>query len=217
MAGLVRTLERRLERFVEGLSAALFRSGVGPVELGDRLVREADLLVSEGPTGPAIPNVWVVRAPLDVPADYDLDPLRRELAYVVNETARARGWRLEGPTRVTVLADESVPRGTIRADTSFEPGELPPWAELVGAGGRWQLRHNREAIGRSMEADIVISNPEVSRRHVLIWREGEDVLIADLDSANGTTLNGADVEHPETVVAGDLIGLGLVTVSYRPL
>ena len=213
----MRTLERRLERFVEGLSAALFRSGVGPVELGDRLVREADLLVAEGPAGPAIPNVWTVRAPLDVPEDYDLDPLRRELGFVLAETARTRGWRLEGPTRVRVVADDSVPRGTIRAETSIEPGDLGAWAEIVGAGSRWPVRHNREVIGRSIEADLVIPNPEVSRRHALIWREGEDVLIADLDSGNGTSLNGADVEHPETVVAGDLIGLGSVTVSYRPL
>ncbi|MBT8213548.1 MAG: DUF3662 and FHA domain-containing protein [Acidimicrobiia bacterium] len=217
MAGLVRTLERRLERFVEGLSAALFRSGVGPVELGDRLVREADLLVSEGPAGPAIPNVWKVHAPLDVPGDYDLSPLRRELAFVIDETARARGWRLEGPTRVTVVANDTVPRGTIRAETSIDPGDLGPWAEIVGAGSRWPLHHNREVVGRSAEADVVISNPEVSRRHALIWREGSEVLVADLDSANGTTLNGANVEHPETVVAGDLIGLGLITVSYRPL
>ncbi len=60
--GLARNLERRLERLADGISAAVFRGRMHPVDLANRLVRQADLLVVDEPGGPRIPNrfdVWV--------------------------------------------------------------------------------------------------------------------------------------------------------------
>ncbi|HHC09517.1 MAG TPA: DUF2662 domain-containing protein, partial [Actinobacteria bacterium] len=65
---LARELERRLERFVERTSAAVFRGRMHPVEMADRLVRQVDFLRTEGVAGPEVPNVLSVAVH---PADLD--------------------------------------------------------------------------------------------------------------------------------------------------
>jgi len=47
------------------------------------------------------------------------------------------------------------------------------------------------AIGRQ-DADLVLQDPEVSRRHALLRRSGKTVVVEDLDSTNGTFVNGED-------------------------
>ncbi|NJR32893.1 MAG: DUF3662 domain-containing protein [Chamaesiphon sp. CSU_1_12] len=54
--GLARKLEHRLEQLVDGLSAAIFRGGIHPVDLAGRVVRQADLSAFEGELGQEIPN-----------------------------------------------------------------------------------------------------------------------------------------------------------------
>ena len=49
-----------MERLVDGVAARLFGGSIQPVELGDRLVREADLMLAERPVGPTAPNEFVV-------------------------------------------------------------------------------------------------------------------------------------------------------------
>jgi hypothetical protein len=57
---LARGLEQRLERLIDGIAARLFRGRMHPVELGTRLVREADLALRTGPAGPVAPNDFEV-------------------------------------------------------------------------------------------------------------------------------------------------------------
>jgi class 3 adenylate cyclase len=69
------------------------------------------------------------------------------------------------------------------------------------------LEHRLE-LGR--EADgIVIVDPLVSRRHATIEPGPDDtVLVTDLGSANGTTIDGAPVEGPTPARAGSVVRLG---------
>ncbi len=64
------------------------------------------------------------------------------------------------------------------------------------------------ALGRRDDNDVVIDDPQVSRRHAsLSWEEGEFVL-RDLGSANGTFLNAVRITEPHALREGDVIGLG---------
>ena len=67
--GLARELEKRLERLVDGVSGAIFRGRVHPVDLGTRIIREADLSMTEGPAGPVVPNEFFLALHPD-----DLEP-----------------------------------------------------------------------------------------------------------------------------------------------
>jgi serine/threonine-protein kinase len=62
-------------------------------------------------------------------------------------------------------------------------------------------------IGRSRRTDLVVSDPLLSRRHCRLEMEGEGVFLVDLDSANGTFLNGTRCQRAQ-VQAGDAITFG---------
>lgn len=52
-------------------------------------------------------------------------------------------------------------------------------------------------IGRSEEADLVISGKDISRHHARITRDGNRVFIEDMSSTNGTLVNGTRIERVE--------------------
>lgn len=70
-------------------------------------------------------------------------------------------------------------------------------------------------IGRERsQADVVLRDPNVSRRHAQLTFDGRDWRITDLNSTNGTLVNDVDVS--ECVLRdGDLITVGLVNLEFR--
>lgn len=75
-------------------------------------------------------------------------------------------------------------------------------------GRQFTFTQNAIALGRRDDNDVVIDDPQISRRHAsLSWEEGAFVL-RDLGSANGTFLNAARITEPHALREGDAIGLG---------
>src|SRR5262245_38917606 len=70
-------------------------------------------------------------------------------------------------------------------------------------------------IGRSSRNDLAISDPFVSRVHAELKHEGEQVLLSDAGSANGTFLNGQRVRIPMLLQPGDLIRMGETEIEYN--
>lgn len=62
-------------------------------------------------------------------------------------------------------------------------------------------------IGRSTSADLSLSDRFLSRHHARLYRSGDDWLVEDLGSRNGTLVNGARISAPTTVRPGDVIGI----------
>ncbi|MGI5398596.1 FHA domain-containing protein [Streptomyces sp. CA-135486] len=104
------------------------------------------------------------------------------------------------------------------------PGEdESPWTDACAqlhvvagpdAGGVHLLHGGRIDIGRSAEADVPLDDPDVSRLHcaVTVAEDGR-VTVADLDSTNGTTLDGTAVgPRPVRLPAGALLRLGESTL-----
>jgi len=71
-------------------------------------------------------------------------------------------------------------------------------------------------IGRDPACDLVIEDPTVSRRHVLVQVEGR-VKITDLRSTAGTRINGAKLKPdvPCTIEPGDFLQVGKVALSFH--
>ena len=55
---------------------------------------------------------------------------------------------------------------------------------------RWAIGDQPAAVGRDETADITIRDDTLSWRHFMIWREGGSFLIKDLNSQNGTWVDG---------------------------
>lgn len=62
-------------------------------------------------------------------------------------------------------------------------------------------------IGRHPECELQILHPLLSRRHVRFYTKKGDVWMQDLESLNGTTLNGQAVTLPSPIKTGDEIAL----------
>lgn len=77
----------------------------------------------------------------------------------------------------------------------------------MGVDEAYFLTRPVTVIGRGQEADIRLSDAQVSRRHAEIRMEGDIFLLADLGSTNGTTVNGVAIGRRE-IVPGDRIGVG---------
>jgi predicted component of type VI protein secretion system len=101
-----------------------------------------------------------------------------------------------GPVAITVLGDPP-PEGTRELAGAMVAGLVPTLAtgpgllilEGLGAGRRFPMGP-RVVIGRGAEADLVLADPLVSRRHVELTRSGEMIRAHDVGSKNGLVVNG---------------------------
>jgi DNA-binding NtrC family response regulator len=83
---------------------------------------------------------------------------------------------------------------------------------LVRAGERTEIQLlplvGRALIGRAVDADVQIQHRSVSRRHAELVIDGDDVRLRDLDSRNGTRVNGARISDQHVLLRGDVISVG---------
>ena len=69
------------------------------------------------------------------------------------------------------------------------------------------------SIGRSQECDIVVPDPNVSRRHARLLRADNGFVVEDLGSTNGTLLDGAPIDR-ERIESGDELTFGQSTARF---
>jgi pSer/pThr/pTyr-binding forkhead associated (FHA) protein len=74
------------------------------------------------------------------------------------------------------------------------------------------------SIGRSRDNDVMVENLSVSRNHGRIRRQGGKFVLTDLNSANGTFVNGVRVSKTE-IVDGDVVSIGKHKIEFvnKPL
>jgi hypothetical protein len=79
--------------------------------------------------------------------------------------------------------------------------------ELLGSAGA--------VIGRSRDADVLIDDPNVSRRHAEVRPSGGSWIVRDLGSTNGVKVNGRRIQGPQSLKRGDVIELGTARVTFE--
>jgi hypothetical protein len=138
-----------------------------------------------------------------------------ELTRHVVEYTDAQGWAIGPYAQVIFKSDEDLAPGGYRVEASFR--QCPETAYLreesglegdlrldIGTGG---------VLGRSVDCNFVVNQPEVSRRHCRITYRYVEYEIDDLDSANGTFVNGQQVQRA-TLSDGGLVEVGLVQLRF---
>jgi hypothetical protein len=70
-------------------------------------------------------------------------------------------------------------------------------------------------IGREADNDIVLDDVQVSRHHLVLARQGEQLLVEDLNTANGTVVNGKPLTEPTPLQPDDTIKLGQVIIRVE--
>jgi len=79
-----------------------------------------------------------------------------------------------------------------------------------------ELNFEQAKLGREVQNEIVINDREVSRSHLRLVRGPEGYTVEDLNSTNGTFINGKRINGAVLLKNGDLISLGeTVTLGYE--
>jgi hypothetical protein len=214
----LREVEQRLERLVEGAFSKGVRGGLEPVEVGRRLTREMDLLRRVGVRGLIAPNFFVVTLSAEDAERFRsfVDVLARELGDAAREHARLESYGFVGPVEVEIHLDEGLKPGrfTVEAEVVEGPDGIPAGSLVLADGNRVVLGAEPVVIGRLPECGIVLSDPNVSRRHSEVKRQGSDIVVVDLQSTNGTRVNGVPVRE-RVLEDGDEIMVGTTPIRYE--
>ena len=122
--------------------------------------------------------------------------LRDRLLALAGSLADRPGTRFGGQAAIrTSRGGVVLPRPA----ASVPPLRLPPQAD------------RRFTIGRALACDFTLADLSVSRWHARLHHEGEQWLLSDLGSTNGTRLNGWRVSTSVPVQPGDQVTFGSVT------
>lgn len=242
--GLLEKFEDSLDRMVSGAFAKAFKAEVQPVELAAALQREmndrASVLDRDRTVVPNIFHIELSHHDFTRLAVFK-DALGTELATLVRDYAGEQRYTLLGSVRVTITEDDALETGIfrVRAESRAEVVSVVPAvsnvavvgaagaAGVAGAGGiaptaQPHLEINRALyplaraitrMGRGTDTDIRIDDPGVSRHHCEIVL-GTDVVLRDLNSTNGTWVNGERVSEL-VLTDGTSFQLGGTTLVFR--
>ena len=252
---VARTIERRLEGMVEGFFAKMFRSGLQPVEVGRRILREMDEGRTVSVNKVYAPNDFrIVMGAEDHERFSQMEAgLVKEFTELVIEQAKQDRWNLMGMPKITFVENENMGKGEFRVDASLRadpdrpvpsvstrpPDEDDPRStgaisldtanrlglarapvELVVLDERGRdkerisITRDPIVIGRMSSNDVVLSDPNVSRRHAEMRRENGSWVLLDLGSTNGTTVNGRPGPQ-HALKDGDRLGFGTSELIFR--
>jgi hypothetical protein len=247
--GVARSIEQRLESLVEGFFTKVFRSGLQPVEVGRRILREMAENKTVSVNRIYAPNEFRVFVGGEDYARFSQMEagLQREFSDLVIDAAKENRWNLMGVPRVSFVEEEGIGRGEFRIEASLtadaeaprspvsthEPDERAGsqtraistgTAERLGIAGsaevelvvladsgkpkeRISITRAPVTIGRLSSNDVVLADPNVSRRHAELRRSSEGWRLVDLGSTNGTLVNDKlakehDLEHGDRIAFG---------------
>jgi hypothetical protein len=215
----LQSLERRLERMVEGVFRRS-RGSIRPIELGRRLVREMDDNRTVDVKGRRmVPNDFtVLLSPADHASFNDIETaLVTELAEAAREYAREEAYHFIGPVRVALTVDNGLKNGRFGIVS-----QLKQAANGVGAGSvvmpsgqRISLGEHVTTVGRLPECTITIDDGNVSREHARISPGRGSYIVTDLGSTNGTLVNGVRVQGEHPLADGDIVSFGSTHVRFE--
>jgi pSer/pThr/pTyr-binding forkhead associated (FHA) protein len=78
-----------------------------------------------------------------------------------------------------------------------------------------ELQHEYTHLGRADDNELPISEPSISSRHCVFVLSGSDVIVRDLNSSNGTYVNGEPVSEA-ILRPGDNVQVGVIDIKFVP-
>ncbi|MCU1431606.1 MAG: hypothetical protein JWP95_711 [Actinotalea sp.] len=224
--GVLDKFEKGVERVVSTAFARAFKSEVKPVELASALRREVDDRAAVvGRDRTVVPNDFTIElSPADFTqvSEWGAEPLADELAANVTEHATSQRYAFVGPVTVTFVEDDTLETGRFQVRSATVRGAVAPATATAAStrhplvdidGQRYLLTGPVTVIGRGSEADIIVDDPGISRRHLEIRVTPDGVVASDLGSTNGTFVEGHQVPAA-TLVDGNTITIGRTRILF---
>jgi hypothetical protein len=215
----LQSLERSLERMVEGVFSRAFRSKLRPIELGRRMVREMDANRTVDVSGRiVVPNDFAFRlSPDDLAQFAEIhDALVRELADAAREYARDESYSFMGPVSISLASDPVLKSGRFELEARLQEklGGAGAGSLVLPSGERRVLNSEVLTIGRLPECGVTVADANVSRLHAEIRPSGTGFMLEDKGSTNGTKVNGSPITSHK-LVDGDEIVIGTARIRFE--
>ena len=148
-----------------------------------------------------------------------------ELSQSLREVSEQRVAAAPLTTFVTGLANVAAARSFNGVEASMMHPTAPGAAGAAPTGPAYLVRRDSGAevaldrdlvgLGRGPDNHVVVPDPRASRRHALIQREGASYTIEDLDTANGTWVNGRRIAERTPLRGDDVIQIGATEFTFR--
>lgn len=238
--GLLKKIEKKLESAVEGIFAKGFKSKVEPVELSKKvaLAMLNNKIVALKKVW--APNDFIISlSPAD---DKEYGSYKTELMHELQDfliqEATAEHLSMIGRPKINFRKDKNLAKGqfdiqvkiseelkkeiseTKDGATQLIPLEIVEektvkhFIQLEPTMLQYDLKEGKNSLGRSTANDISIADPSLSRHHLEFQINGDEVILKDLNSTNGTLLNSEEVKSA-ILKDKDVIEAGKIKIIYR--
>jgi len=85
----------------------------------------------------------------------------------------------------------------------------------ASVGEEIALDRDTVTIGRALDNEVILDDEQVSRHHANIRRQGDQFVLTDLASANGTFVNRVRITEPHVLRSGEMIQTGSTVLEFR--
>jgi hypothetical protein len=230
---LLEKLENGIEKIVEGVFIPK-SSKIEPLEIARVLGKkmESSKILSVSKT--YVDNKYEIILNEE---DYDYlnnlgQAILDEFSDYLKNLARSEGWFLGSDPIINLKKDDSIKKGSFEITTQTIASNNPEQRNghkmdstrvlsvenLVflenSTGNKFQLSKSETVLGRSQSSDIYLPSPKISRKHAKILFNGLIFEIEDLNSTNGTFLNGRKIKK-SALKNGDELKLADEILYFR--
>lgn len=198
-------IETACAQLVERAFARVFPSALEPAQIGRKLAALFESAPNDTYVVSVHPSDFARLVPHRAQLEAQWRDLLAELGRAIGDPAAAAS--------VVLRPDAAVVAGSvvIEAVVDARPPAQQRYVLSVESGpqhGRTFALDGELTVGRSPENDVVLSDPQVSRRHARIFLEDGGVAIEDAGSLNGTYVNGeragrSRLSANDAIVIGD--------------
>ena len=214
------SFENSVERLVSGVFSRGSRPRVRPVDLGRRLLREIDEHRSVDARGRRIvPNTFsFLLCSTDISGLRDIeDQLLQELCETAREYAKAEGFHFLGPVSVSLSIDDDLRPGRVMLTSRMREGKgtVAAGSIVLPSGDRIPVGQRPITVGRMPDCTVPIDDANASRRHCEIKAVGDEFVVADLGSTNGTRVNGVRIDGERVLADADIISVGTTHLRFE--
>ena len=216
---VLKRIEQKLEKIVEGTFTRVFPSSVKPIELGKRIRRVLEDKKTIGVQGQIIiPNRYVISLSLKDLENIESiqESIQREISSSIRDHANDENYHFQGTLTVEIFSNSSLKTGSIEVDGLFEEnkGGFPPGSLIDENGKRLIITEQKLSIGRDTKSTMQVVDVEVSRNHAEIRLLNTSFVLIDLQSTNGTFVNGQRVQE-HTLQNFDQIKIGSTILLFQ--
>lgn len=160
-------------------------------------------------------NDWAMLGPAKIELTSSADLIEGRFGVTSRVEADESGGAGGGPdTPAPAGPRTAMLPGEVRVDRIHAPASLTLISGARKGQGHFPLKGNQMVMGRAADAEITLTDPGISRHHARIVREGDDFIVEDLGSTNGTEVNGQLVKR-RRLADGDRVRLGSSTLQFR--